>query len=71
MRSPSPSEEKNFDLAKLIFIRVWYVQSDQINFISLLLIFIRVRYMHADPINWIVSLLSNYEDFVLIPTHVE
>ncbi len=28
------SEEQNFDLAKLIFIRVWYVHADQINFIS-------------------------------------
>ncbi len=29
-----PSEEQNFDLAKLISIRVWYVHADQINFIS-------------------------------------
>ncbi len=28
------SEEQNFDLAKLISIRVWYVHADQINFIS-------------------------------------
>ncbi len=27
------SEEQNFDLAKLIFIRVWYVYADQINLI--------------------------------------
>ena len=27
------SEEQNFDLAKLIFIRVWYVHADPINFI--------------------------------------
>jgi hypothetical protein len=30
-----PSEEQNFDLAKLIFIRVWYVHADLINFISI------------------------------------
>ena len=31
---PNPtSEEQNFDLAKLIFIRVWYVYADQINLI--------------------------------------
>jgi hypothetical protein len=29
-----PSEEQNFDLAKLIFIRVRYVHADPINFIS-------------------------------------
>ncbi len=28
-----PSEEQNFDLAKLIFIRVRYVHADPINFI--------------------------------------
>ncbi len=28
-----PSEEQNFDLAKLIFIRVWCVHADPINFI--------------------------------------
>jgi hypothetical protein len=28
------SEEQNFDLAKLIFIRVRYVHADPINFIS-------------------------------------
>ena len=28
------SEEQNFDLAKLISIRVWYMHADQINFIS-------------------------------------
>jgi len=28
-----PSEEQNFDLEKLISIRVWYVHADPINFI--------------------------------------
>ncbi len=28
------SEPPNIDLAKLIFIRVWYVHADPINFIS-------------------------------------
>ena len=29
----STSEEQNIDLAKLIFIRVWYVYADPINLI--------------------------------------
>ncbi len=32
--SAHSSEEQNFDLAKLIFIRVRYVHADPINFIS-------------------------------------
>ncbi len=32
--SQDPLKNKNFDLAKLISIRVWYVHADQINFIS-------------------------------------
>ncbi len=33
-RSSPSSEEQNFDLAKLIFIRIRYVHTDPINFIS-------------------------------------